>query len=216
MAHRAQALEPRKTPSQQRSTVTVEAILEATVRVLEQDGNAFTTTRVATVAGVSVGSLYQYFPNKQALVAALMRRKLDEVVAVVAAVADVAPADPERAAAAVMEAVLAEKRRTMRLTEALAAPKASLDGRRLVAEMALQVQGILSAMLSDRRGVPLTDAEQRRLAVALAAVEGAMTRMVEADPDMLMAPDMAGKLTAIFLSTLDLSAAAAPVAAGRG
>ncbi|KRE94956.1 TetR family transcriptional regulator [Frateuria sp. Soil773] len=59
---------PRKHPRQTRSEHLVAAILEAAVRVLEREGAArFTTARVAEAAGVSVGSLYQYFPNKQAI-----------------------------------------------------------------------------------------------------------------------------------------------------
>ena len=60
------AFEPRKTPIQARSTVTVEAISEATIQVLLTHGaDRLTTTRVAERAGVSVGTLYQYYPNKQ-------------------------------------------------------------------------------------------------------------------------------------------------------
>jgi AcrR family transcriptional regulator len=67
-ARKKSALSPRKQPRQQRSTKLVEAILEAAVRVLSRDGAAkFNTVRVAQRAGVSVGSLYQYFPNKQAI-----------------------------------------------------------------------------------------------------------------------------------------------------
>lgn len=56
---------PRKSASQERSRMTVEAILDATARVLVREGYARTSTnRVAAVAGVSIGSLYQYFPNK--------------------------------------------------------------------------------------------------------------------------------------------------------
>jgi len=65
----------RKAPRQQRSRVTVDAIVEAATRVLAHRGWArFTTNEIAAVAGVSVGSLYQYFPNKEALVAALVAR----------------------------------------------------------------------------------------------------------------------------------------------
>lgn len=68
-------LRPRKTPRQHRSSTTVEAILDAAARVLDRESLAgFNTNRVAEVAGVSVGSLYQYFPNKSALVAALIDR----------------------------------------------------------------------------------------------------------------------------------------------
>ncbi|MBW9054779.1 TetR/AcrR family transcriptional regulator [Rhizobium mesosinicum] len=67
----------RKTPRQARSVNTVEAIFEATIQVLISDGPGdLTTTRVAERAGVSVGSLYQYFPNKQALFHAVNERYL--------------------------------------------------------------------------------------------------------------------------------------------
>jgi AcrR family transcriptional regulator len=68
-------LRPRKAPLQTRSAATVEAIFGAATRILERESLAgFNTNRVAEVAGVSVGSLYQYFPNKAALVAALIDR----------------------------------------------------------------------------------------------------------------------------------------------
>jgi AcrR family transcriptional regulator len=66
---------PRKAPSQQRSRSTVDALLEATARILIREGfDKASTNRIAEVAGVSVGSLYQYFPGKEALVAALIDR----------------------------------------------------------------------------------------------------------------------------------------------
>lgn len=67
-------LKARKQPSQARSQATVETILEAAARVFAKQSLAgFNTNRVADVAGVNVGSLYQYFPNKKALVVALLR-----------------------------------------------------------------------------------------------------------------------------------------------
>lgn len=73
-------LHPRKTPVQARSTVTVDAILEATIQVLVEVGKErLTTTLVAYRAGVSVGTLYQYFPNKSALLQAALRRHLESV-----------------------------------------------------------------------------------------------------------------------------------------
>jgi AcrR family transcriptional regulator len=81
LAERAQVvLEPRKSPVQARSVASVEAILDATLQVLLSVGRVrLTTTRVAARAGVSVGTLYQYFPNKGALLQAVLRRHLDEV-----------------------------------------------------------------------------------------------------------------------------------------
>ena len=73
-------LNPRKRPEQDRSRATVDAILEGAARVLVTSGyEAFTTNRVAEKAGISIGSLYQYFPNKDALLSELMRRHLDEI-----------------------------------------------------------------------------------------------------------------------------------------
>jgi len=66
---------------QERSRLTVNALLEATARILVREGfDKASTNRVAEVAGVSVGSLYQYFPSKEALVAALIDRHNQEVM----------------------------------------------------------------------------------------------------------------------------------------
>ena len=75
-------LNARKRPRQARSMVTVEAIFEATIQVLLVEGvHRLTTTRVAERAGVSVGTMYQYFPHKQALLYALNERYLDRLAA---------------------------------------------------------------------------------------------------------------------------------------
>jgi AcrR family transcriptional regulator len=67
------SLQVRKVPGQARSQETVGVILEASARILESDGtHGFNTNAIATKAGVSVGSLYQYFPNKDAIVLALI------------------------------------------------------------------------------------------------------------------------------------------------
>ncbi len=76
-------LEPRKLPKQARSETTVEAILEAAAQIFERHGYAAgTTNRIAARAGVSIGSLYQYFPNKDAILVALVYRHLTESTAV--------------------------------------------------------------------------------------------------------------------------------------
>jgi AcrR family transcriptional regulator len=74
---------PRKRPRQARSRATVEAIVTAGAQVLiEQGYEGATTARVAERAGVSIGSLYQYFPNKEALIAALIERHAGEIIAI--------------------------------------------------------------------------------------------------------------------------------------
>jgi len=75
-------LNPRKLPRQGRSRATCSAILEAAARILETEGgHGLTTNHVAALAGVSVGSLYQYFPGKQAILAELIRRMRQEMLA---------------------------------------------------------------------------------------------------------------------------------------
>jgi AcrR family transcriptional regulator len=69
------ATKPRKQASQERSRATVDALVEATARILIAEGfDKASTNRIAEVAGVSVGSLYQYFPGKEALVVAVAER----------------------------------------------------------------------------------------------------------------------------------------------
>lgn len=81
--------QPRKSPRQQRSQQTVDTILQATARVLAEYGYAGTNTnRIAETAGVSVGSLYQYFPNKNALIAALHDRHDKQMLALIDEVLD--------------------------------------------------------------------------------------------------------------------------------
>lgn len=75
------ALAPRKRPAQQRARTTVEAILGAAIELFAARGYARTTTNaVAARAGISVGSLYQYFPNKDAILTALVERHMEAVV----------------------------------------------------------------------------------------------------------------------------------------
>jgi AcrR family transcriptional regulator len=77
---RAASAEPRKRPRQRRSAETVDRILDAAARIFDERGyRATTTNHVAEAAGVSIGSLYQYFPNKDALLVALAEHHIDEV-----------------------------------------------------------------------------------------------------------------------------------------
>jgi AcrR family transcriptional regulator len=74
---------PRKKPRQERAQATVAALLEATAQVLVRDGyDRASTNRIALAAGVSIGSLYQYFPTKEALVGALVDKHMADLLAV--------------------------------------------------------------------------------------------------------------------------------------
>jgi AcrR family transcriptional regulator len=82
MARRATLNSPRNQPQQPRSRATVSLILDAAIRVLDREGlDAFTTSRIAEVAGVSVGTLYQYFGHRDAILNALQDRELERASA---------------------------------------------------------------------------------------------------------------------------------------
>jgi AcrR family transcriptional regulator len=101
--------QPRKAPRQARSRATVDTILAAAARVLVKDGFERTTTnRVADAAGVSIGSLYQYFPSKEALVAALVTAHVDEMRGLVLAALEEVRGLPLRPAARRMIELLIE------------------------------------------------------------------------------------------------------------
>jgi AcrR family transcriptional regulator len=98
----------RKTARQARSRATVSAILDATIRVLERESSdAATTTRIAEVAGVSVGTLYQYFSNRDEILEALQDREFERATELIQTVpaTDVFESDRE-VARAVIEGLL--------------------------------------------------------------------------------------------------------------
>jgi AcrR family transcriptional regulator len=82
---RRSRLDPRKLPAQSRSTATVDSVLEAAARILERHGfEGYTTNAIAERAGVSIGSFYQYFPNKDAVTVALIEQETAVLLADIA------------------------------------------------------------------------------------------------------------------------------------
>src|SRR3954466_6305592 len=86
---------PRRAPRQKRSAETIDVLLVATERVLAKDGfAAATTNRIADAAGVSIGTLYHYFPTKEALVEAVVHRMWQDELAILAQSADALTTKP--------------------------------------------------------------------------------------------------------------------------
>lgn len=111
---------PRKTPQQERSRALVDTILEAAARVLVDRGAEFNTNFVAEAAGVSVGSVYQYFPNKDALLAALIERQAaTERRFIIEHMLALKPTSIRVALEAVLDATFAFRRRNLELQTAL-------------------------------------------------------------------------------------------------
>jgi AcrR family transcriptional regulator len=80
MKSQTAAAPTRRQPRQRRALQTVDAILDAVVRLLKREGSgSLTTNRIAEVAGVSIGSVYQYFPDKRAIFIALHQRHVDQI-----------------------------------------------------------------------------------------------------------------------------------------
>jgi AcrR family transcriptional regulator len=121
MAHRP-LTKPRKSASQERSRATVDALIEATARILVREGfDKASTNRIAETAGVSVGSLYQYFPSKEALVVAVMERHNRELMQVVrGALAQVAALPVEQAVPKLVVAAIKAHRIDPKLHRVLA------------------------------------------------------------------------------------------------
>jgi AcrR family transcriptional regulator len=113
---------PRKNASQNRSRATVDALIEATARILVREGfDKASTNHIAEKAGVSVGSLYQYFPCKEALVAAVMERHNQELMEIVrGALAEVAVLPMEQAVRKLVAAAIKAHRVDPKLHRVLA------------------------------------------------------------------------------------------------
>ena len=161
--------DPRKTPRQARSQATVDRILDAAARFFDERGYRGTTTNhVAEAAGVSVGSLYQYFPNKDALLTALALRHLDDAVPALdelAARLTAEPADTPTLARAIVETSAALN------PDAIHRLLRDAPHNDAVAERFAEIEAFSAAFLADhlrRHGHPSAQAELRaRMAVEI-------------------------------------------------
>src|SRR3981081_2166140 len=149
-------LEPRKSPVQARSAASVNAILEATIQVLLSVGKErLTTTRVALRAGVSVGTLYQYFPNKRSLLQAALKCHLDEVTNAVEQVCREQKGNTlEQMASALVSAFLNAKMRDAKTSVALYSVSSDVDGAKIAQQMGLRANKATVAMLASAPANP--------------------------------------------------------------
>ena len=133
---RSESLSPRKRPKQRRSRVTIETIFEATIQVLLANGlDGITTIQIADRAGVSIGSLYQYFPNKRALLAAVVKRHVGEVVdATIEACKSMHGKTIDDMCATMMAAFVDAKTRRPEVSRALYLPSAAVNADAIVKE----------------------------------------------------------------------------------
>jgi AcrR family transcriptional regulator len=178
-------LEPRKTPVQARSTASVEAIREATVQVLLRDGKeGLTTRKVADRAGVSVGTLYQYFPNKSSLLQAALREHLAGVARAVESICvEMHGATLDAMAEALVKGFLAVKLKDVETSRALYFVSDDLEAVKIARENALRnVEAVAGMLLSAKDGLR-GDARAVSMTV-LAAMAGVSRRMLESMGEM--------------------------------
>jgi AcrR family transcriptional regulator len=176
------SLTPRKQPRQARSLATVSAIFEATIQVLVSDGpRRLTTTRVAERAGVSVGSMYQYFPHKQALFYALNERYLvrlaERIEATCLAQHGANLADMVEA---LVKTYWVAKTERPEVTRALYQSVAELDNEPLIAAFATRVDSATENMLLSSSDGSFTDLATVTLTL-LSTVFGTVRSIFERD-----------------------------------
>ena len=184
------ALNPRKTPVQARSAVTVDAILQATIQVLLAVGKErLTTTQVARRAGVSIGTLYQYFPNKSALLQACLKRHMEEVTRAVERVAkDFRSRGLLEMSTALCHAYLNAKMRDVKASVTLYSVSSDIDGAAIVKVTTARCRrALIELFASAREG--LTKDPDIVTSVVMASLNGISRRLLESrSPERLLEP----------------------------
>ena len=202
-AFAAGAATPRKRPVQERSQATVAAILDATIRVLGEGGAELSTTRVAEVAGVSVGTLYQYFPNRDALVNGVLADHLEIAIGAVEQAAAAVAGLPRGAAVEhVTRAFLAAKGKRAhisRLLDRAFGLTGRLDDRPMVAAAARRAQDAIAGLLGD----PTAPVVRSRAGILCAALEGVVRAAISEDPDRLCDPLWIEQVVALIRSSVE-------------
>lgn len=174
--------EPRKSPVQARSTASVDAILKATVQVLLRVGKEkLTTTRVAARAGVSVGTLYQYFPNKRALLRAALKLHVEEILAEVEKVCIAQQGQPvEQMVEALAMASLAVKLRDPKKGRALYAVSSGVEGAKIASDAEARANREIVRLLQSAPEVLTTDL-QLMATVLQSTIAGMKRQLLESD-----------------------------------
>lgn len=180
-------IKPRKQASQARSRATVAALVEATARVLVRDGyDQASTNRIAEVAGVSIGSLYQYFPSKEALVVAVIERHRREIMRVVRrAMADVETLPIKPAVRRLVAAAVDGHRVNPQLHRVLAEHTPHLAGAPNLEAFNAEAHALFQAFL-DRHREELRPVDTALAAfVCVTSIEGITHTAVVHRPDVL-------------------------------
>lgn len=177
------AFEPRKTPLQARSAVTVEAISEAAIQVLLSHGaERFTTTRVADRAGVSVGTLYQYYPHKQSLLFSVLENHFDHVASKVEAACESACHKPlAEMIRQMVEGFVDAKMERADISVALYRVAADVGGPALIKRVNQRLRKAVEATLQTAQDI-VSPPDKAAVDIMLSAMAGVMRSLLEAGP----------------------------------
>ena len=194
----------RKMPRQARAKETVEVILTAAARILTSEGfEALTTNRVAAVAGVSVGSLYQYFPNKEALVRALCERHTQGVRdRIRACFEETWDAPVEAVARAVIQGMVEIRRHEPKLHQELLRLAPAVGGLKELHAVEHEVEALLTRFI-ESRGVGLKVSDPAMAAFIIChAVQAAVHGAVLEKPEWLKQDRFVDETTALVTGYL--------------
>jgi AcrR family transcriptional regulator len=206
--HRQVKTTPRKRPRQARAKATVETILDASARVLVRRGfDRFTTNEVAETAGVSIGSLYQYFPNKEALVAALIEKHIDEMNAALASeLSRVAQLPMAEAVRAVIELTIRAHAVDAELHQVLTEQVPRVGRMARLRELDAICHRMVAGVLATRQAeLAITDPELSAF-VLVAAIESIAHRAALFSPERLRDPRLVDEACALVTRYLGVAA----------
>jgi len=198
---------PRKRPRQQRSKDTVDTILAATTRVLKQVGfDGLTTNAVAERAGVSIGSLYQYFPNKEALVLALIDRHSEEMnAAILKELARVAQLPIAEAVRAVIELTIRAHAIDPQLHRVLTEQVPRIGKLARLRELDNISHRMVAGMLATRRAELAVENLELAAFVLVSAIESIVHRAALLYPEMLRDPGLVDEATRLVTRYLGVA-----------
>jgi AcrR family transcriptional regulator len=180
MSRVAATLTPRKSPVQARSTATIGALHVAAIQVLTREGlSRCTTTRISERAGMSVGSLYQYYPNRDALLAAVLEQHLDGITdAVEQACRDHRGKPVSQMASALVTTFVRAKLSDTKESKALYAVAEARGGARLVGRMYKRMVAAVATMLAEASDARFEDPTMTAT-IALGAMVGPVRTLLE-------------------------------------
>lgn len=182
---RPNSLKPRKQPVQNRANITIQSIFEGSIQVLQREGySRLTTTKVAERAGVSVGTLYQYFPNKHALLAAVLENHLAQVASAIelACHSQHGHTVREMVTAAFNAYIDAEITRLETTHVLNMLPISEIGGEVIIKATSIHIQQVLIAMLQTASDAQFTELEVTSLVLATAPIS-AMQHLMQQQKD---------------------------------